>query len=103
MKLLAQNLNVGGQQITGPLVGITNIGDLVSSILKLLIPIGGIILVLVLISGGYDFMSSQGDPAKLKTAWAKITAGIIGFILLVLSFVIVRIIAALFGLNTGIL
>jgi hypothetical protein len=101
-QLLAQ-LSIGGQKIDSPLVGINNIGDLVNRIMTFLIPIAGIILFLVIIWGGYDFMMSGGAPEKVKSGRAKITTGIIGFILLVLSYFFAKLIGTIFGLGGGIL
>lgn len=101
--ILAQTVNINGQQIKGPLEGIDNIGSLVSRLLIFIIPIAATILVFVFIWGGYDYMMSQGNPEKVKSAQAKITTGLIGFILMVISFLVVRIIAQLVGLPTGIL
>ncbi len=101
--MLAQSINVGGQSIEGPLKGINTVGDLVNTLMNFLVPLAGIIFLLVLIWGGYDFMMSGGNPEKLKSAQAKITTGVIGFILLVLAYLIVRIISFIFGLETGII
>ena len=101
--LLAQQITVGGQTIKGPLVGISTIGDVVNKITVFLVPIAAVILLFVLISGGYDLINSQGTPEKLKTAQGKITAGLIGFGLLVGSYVIVKLISFIFGLGQGIL
>lgn len=103
MNYLAQSLNVGGQTIEGPLQGITTIGDIINKLLLIAIPLAGIILLLVLIWGGYDFMMSQGNAEKVKGAQAKITTGIIGFVLLIFSYLIVKLIEKIFGLETGIL
>ncbi|MEK7523178.1 MAG: hypothetical protein AAB569_06340, partial [Patescibacteria group bacterium] len=70
--------------------------------LGFIMPMAGIILLFVLISGGYDYMMSQGNADKIKAGQAKITSGIIGFILLIASFLITRLIAAIFGLGGGI-
>ena len=102
-KFLVQSLTIGGQSFNGPLdSGINTVGDVINRVLMVLVPIAGVILLFVLIWGGYDFMMSQGNAEKVKGAQAKITAGLIGFILLILSFFIVRLIAKIFGLdNTG--
>jgi len=104
---LAQQINVGGQGISGPLVvgGKTDfkLADIVSEIVKFLIPLGGVILLFVMIWGGYDFMMSRGNPEKMKSAQAKITTGIIGFVLLVFAYVIAKLIATIFGVGEGIL
>ncbi|MBI3366386.1 hypothetical protein HY041_02030, partial [Candidatus Roizmanbacteria bacterium] len=92
-------MTLGGQAIQGPLVGINKVGDLVSKVLEFLIPLGGIALLIVIIWGGYDFMMSRGTPEKLKSAQAKITAGIIGFVLLAVSFLLIKLIEKIFGLE----
>ena len=103
-KLFSQTLNLNGTEIKGPLTNnINTLGDLISQILKFLMPMAGIVLLFVLIWGGYDFMMSQGNPERIKGAQAKITSGLIGFFLLIASYLIVRVISAIFGLNTGIL
>jgi len=100
---LAQQINIGGQSITGPLSGIATVGDLINKLIELVIPAAGIILLLVLIMGGYDFLISRGQPEKIKSAQAKITTGIIGFILLIASYIIVRLITKIFGYGEGVL
>lgn len=107
-QLLAQNLkiggslNVGGYNIVGPLDGrFQTIGDVVNRLMEFLIPLAAVILFIVLIWGGYDFMMSQGSADKIKTAQAKLTAGIIGFILLIASYLIVRVISQIFGIGQG--
>jgi len=67
-----------------------------------LIPISGVILLLVFIWAGYDFMTSEGNPEKIKSAQAKITTGIIGIVLLVLAFLIVKVVELILGIRTGI-
>lgn len=102
-RLLTQVIEISGQPIQGPLSSdINNLGDLINKVITtLLIPLAGIILLLVFIWAGYDFMMSQGNPDKIKSAQAKITTGIIGFILLILAFIITKILAFIFGLDTS--
>lgn len=101
---LAQSLQIGeGPSIQGPLDSkIDSLGEIISKALGFIMPMAGIVLLFVLISGGYDYMISQGNAEKMKSAQAKITSGIIGFILLIASFLITRIIALIFGLGEGI-
>lgn len=101
---LAQSLNINGTSIQGPLDSkINTLGDLINRVLSFLLPLSGIVLLFVLIWGGYDYMMSQGNPEKIKSAQAKITTGLIGFFLLISSYLIVRVISTIFGLGTGIL
>ncbi|NMB84182.1 hypothetical protein GYA28_02730 [Candidatus Roizmanbacteria bacterium] len=98
-RYLAQTVNMNGQQITGPLQGINNLGDIVNKMTMFLLPLAGIILLFVLIWGGYDYMMSQGKPDKIKSAQAKITTGLIGFILLILAFFLTKLLTTIFGLS----
>ncbi len=99
---LAQQININGQSIKGPLVGINNLGDLINKVVNVfLIPLAGIILFIVLLWGGIGFILSRGNPEKVKSARAKITTGLIGFLLLILAFFIVRLVSFIFGLGAG--
>ncbi len=98
----AQEIKVNGITMQGPLVGYNNIGDIINHVVPFVISIAGIILFFVLMWGGLDYVASQGAPEKLKTANAKITAAIIGFVLLVLAFLITRILSYIFGVGQGI-
>ena len=106
-KYLAQKVCIGGQCVEGPLPtgpgGINTVGDLVNRIVQFLIPLAAVILLLVFIWGGYDFMMSQGNPEKVKSAQAKLTTGIIGLVLLLMAYALVRLISSIFGLGGGII
>jgi len=102
--VFAQNINISGMPIKGPLdSSFTNIASIVNNVVPFVMALAGIILFLVLMWGGFDYVTSQGAPEKLKTANAKITAGVIGFVLLVLSFLITRVLASIFGVGQGVL
>jgi TRAP-type C4-dicarboxylate transport system permease small subunit len=95
-RFLVQNININGQQIQGPLSGINSIADLINKILPFLYSIAAVILIFVFIWGGYDYMLSQGNPEKVKSASSKITAGLIGFGLLIFAYFITRLIVFIF-------
>jgi len=98
---LAQIVNVGGNEIKGPLVGINTLADVVNRLIIFIMPVGGVILLLVLIWGGYDYMMSGGAPEKIKSAQAKLTTAIIGFVLLITSYILVKVITMIFGISGG--
>ena len=105
---LAQQLIIqpsGGTpvSINGPLVGINKLSDLIGVITTFLTPLAAIILFLIISWGGYDLLLSSGDPERVQSGQQKITAGIIGFILLVLSFFLSRLLGQIFGVGGGIL
>lgn len=98
----AQSMNISGMPIKGPLVGYTNIADIINNVVPFIMTLAGIILFFVLMMGGFDYVTSQGQPEKLKSANAKISAGVIGFVLLVISFLITRVLSYIFGIGQGI-
>lgn len=102
-RLLTQNIGVGGVQIKGPLEGISTIGDVINILIPFIMSLAGVMLFLVLIWGGYDVMMSQGTPEKMKSGRAKITAGVVGFVLLILSYFFAKLLSYIFNIGQGIL
>ncbi len=102
--ILAQSFTINGTNstINGPLVGIVTLGDVVNKLLPFVLAIGGIALFIILILGGYDVLMSQGSPERLKAGRAKITAALIGFILLVSSYFITQLLNFIFGVGVGV-
>lgn len=100
MRYLSQEVTINGQKIKGPLSeDINNLGALVNAVISFLIPVAGIILLIVLILGGYSYMMSKGEPEKVKTAKARITTSLIGFFLLLTAYLIVRAISGILGIG----
>ncbi|MCA9371992.1 hypothetical protein KC726_03780 [Candidatus Woesebacteria bacterium] len=114
MNLLAQRINIGGVVIEGPLKwefdpahpGLDQpqtIGDVINRALLFAIPFAGVILFFVIIAGGYDILTSAGNPEALKKGQGKITTGFIGFGILALSYTAAQVVGYVFGLGGGIL
>jgi uncharacterized membrane protein len=102
-QVFAQEVTVNGMAFKGPLVGYTSIADIINNVVPFVMSLAGILLFFILMWGGFDYVSSQGAPEKLKTANAKITAAVVGFVLLVLSFLITRVLSYVFGVGEGII
>lgn len=106
-RYLAQ-LKIGNEVIESPLKAkdgtqYTNLGQIIGAVTNFMIPIGAVILLFVLIMGGYEFMLSQGSPDKIKSARAKIVSGIIGLVLMAFAFIIAKLISYMFDINGGVL
>ena len=98
-------VSINGQRIVNPLLDpkLVTVGDLINKLLPFIYAFAALILFGVLLWGGYDFILSRGEPEKIGAARMKITAGIIGFVLLVISYLLVRLIGYIFGINGGII
>jgi hypothetical protein len=68
-----------------------------------LIPVGFSIaataLLMYLIIGGFRYLSSGGNKDSIASARAMMTHGIIGFILLIVAFLLLQFTTQLFGLS----
>lgn len=92
-KLLAQKIQFPGVTgfIEGPLnkpgmPQFENLASLVNKSLTFVFAIAGILLLLYLIWGGFDYLTSMGDPKKVEAANHKLTSAIIGIIIIFLSY-----------------
>ena len=82
---------------SGP-AGETDLGDLIISIINILLAVAGLVAVLFLIIGGVRYVVAAGNEEQLESAKKTITHAIIGLVIIILSFVIVRVISnALIG------
>lgn len=88
---------ISGEKICSKLVGINSIADVVNKMMPLVMTLGGIVFFLALVWGGFDLMTSAGSPEKVKSARAKITTGLIGFLLLIFAFAITKLISYILG------
>src|SRR5512134_518732 len=102
--LLAQSLKLPGATSTlqGPLPaskGFTNISSLVNNAMPILFPIAGILVLIYLIWGGFEYMTAMGDPKKAQSGRTRITQAVIGFFIIFTAYWIVQLVAFLFGLK----
>ena len=95
--MLAQNLQEIQNQagINAP----KDIGTLIQNILPYIYGIVGMLLLVYLILGGLQIMTSRGDPKAVSAAQAKITSAIIGFVIVFISAILVRIIGQILGIG----
>jgi uncharacterized membrane protein len=71
---------------------------IVSSLLPWVYVVAGLLLFLYLILGGFELMTSGGNKNSLQSGQKKITAAVIGFVIIFVSFWLVQILQKIFGL-----
>lgn len=74
------------------------IGNIVSEVIKLLFPLFGLVLLAMLIAGGYQYMTSAGDPKATSKASSTITYAIVGFIVIFGAYYVVKLIGQSFSI-----
>ena len=85
-------------QIPNP-TGIKNLADLVDNLISLAFFAVGLGFFINLIIGGFQWMSSSGDPKSLQTARGRITNSLIGLIIVIASFSIALIVETVLGIR----
>jgi|GEM_PF-670763 len=91
----------GGTQITSPLgLAHSSLGGTVSLLVTYLLPGAGLLMLLYLIFGGFQYMLSGGDPKAVQAAKGKITGAIVGFIIVFLAYWIVQAVAIILGISS---
>lgn len=78
------------------------IGLLITAILPIVLSIAGFIAAIFIIISGIQFISSGGNPEAAAQARGRLIYAIIGFVIIILSFVILQIVDKIFLGSTGI-
>lgn len=76
-------------------VGATNLGELITVILDLLLVASASIAVVFLIVGGYRYVVAHGNEEATEAAKKTITSSIVGLVIIAMSYAIVRIVAGI--------
>jgi hypothetical protein len=76
----------------------TSISGVINSAILYLFPIVGLVLLVYLIYGGFEVMTSAGDPKKIASGRLKITYSLLGFLIMFAAFWIVQLLAIALGL-----
>ncbi len=75
-------------------------GDIINATLPYVFAFAGISLLVFLMLGGLQMMTAKGDPKAIEGAQAKITSALIGFVIIIISYVLVKVVTSLLGLGT---
>ncbi len=74
-------------------------GGIVSRILQFLFPLAGLVLFVMLIWGGFEILAKSAEGTKgIEAGKNRITAAVVGFLLLFATYWMAQIIEAVFGI-----
>lgn len=79
--------------------GWTQPARLIAVVLPYIFGAAGLALLVYMVLGGLQLMTSRGDPKAAQAAQAKITNAVIGFVIIILAFFIVQIFGQVFGIE----
>ncbi|MFA6525841.1 MAG: hypothetical protein WCT26_00295 [Candidatus Buchananbacteria bacterium] len=75
-------------QMTDLGLGTTTLSDLIKGIIQVILGFLGVIAVLIILWGGFIWMTAVGEPDKVDKAKKMIYSGIIGLIIIFASYAI---------------
>ncbi len=89
--------------LTGPGVvpvgdGITQMEKIVSNVIGVLTIVGVLYFTFIVIIGGYNFISAQGDEKQLEVARKQLTNGVLGLVIVIVAVGLGSLIALLLGI-----
>jgi len=76
-----------------------NIGKLISNAVALGLIIAALLVFVYLVFGGIQWITSGGDKAGVESARNRITAALIGLVIVAAAWAIIKIIEAFFGIT----
>ena len=88
LKIYADAITGGGG--IDPVPGEDDLPTKVINIINVVVGVLGIVAVIVIVMGGVTYMTSTGNPEKVKKAKNTILYGVIGLIVCALAFTIVN-------------
>jgi hypothetical protein len=80
-------------------VEVNPLGDYLARLWWTIVLLGALALLIFLIWGGIDLLTSEGDKEKYKNAQNKITHALMGMALLAASFAIMQVVATVFKVD----
>lgn len=108
--ILAQSLVIpwenGSTIVKGPLTGSTvfggtiTLGAILTRSMQFIFLFAGIGLLLMLLAGGFTFLTSAGDSKKMEKGQQQLTNAILGFIIIFVAFWLVQALGYIFGFDT---
>lgn len=99
MNLLSQGPDFNAIQQAANINTPTDLGALISKVIPYIFGAAGFLLLIYMVLGGLQMMTSQGDPKAISGAQAKITNALIGFVIILLSAGIVIILGKILNVS----
>lgn len=80
-----------------PPAKLSDLEDVFGNVVGSLLALGGVILFIMLLSGGFKYLTSSGDPKAVEGAKKTLTTAIGGLVMLIGSYIILKIIGDFTG------
>jgi hypothetical protein len=85
--------------VDGDVATFSSIETIFSNLISAIISLAGIGLFIMLLVGGFGFLFAGGDPKKLEQARGTLSNAIIGLVIIISAYLIIRIISVFTGID----
>lgn len=90
----------GGCVENGDVATIQCLAPMFERVVQGILALSGVALFVMLVIGGYNFLLSGGDQKKLEMAKGTITGALLGLVIMVIAFLIIKTVATFTGVTT---
>ncbi len=80
-------------------LGTLTIGGIVSGLIRFVLVVAALVFFFILVIGGIQWIASGGDKAQTEAARNRITAALVGLVIVFAAWAIVQLINTFFGIN----
>ncbi len=87
------------QESVNPLAKISNIASIANVVTSLLVILAALAFVFIMLSGAFTYITAGGDAEKVKQAQKTFKSALIGMIIVLVSFLIVKLIEFILGID----
>ena len=95
--VLAQ-LDLSNEEVN-PIAKFSDLASIINLIIPLLMAGGALIFFAMMLIGAYTFMTAAGDAEKVKQAQKMFKFAIFGFIIVFVSFLMIKVIEIILGIT----
>ncbi len=78
---------------------LSSLGVIIGELMPYIFAISGIILLFMIVIAGYSLLTSAGNPESIEKGKKRLTAGLVGFIIIFAAFWIWQLVAVFMGLG----
>lgn len=93
------NINLGGAQGTFGINTDTGINTLITNAITIVFIVAAVLVLIMLIWGGIEWVISGGDKEKVANARKRIISALVGMAIIALAFFIVKVVGGIFGFD----
>jgi hypothetical protein len=92
------NVNISGNEAVGN-ISTFSVGGIISWAITIILVFAGLIFFFMLLIGGIQWITSGGDKVKTENARNRITAALIGLVIVFSAWAIAQLLNTIFGVN----